>query len=139
MESKRIIKYLAPFTIVVIVVIFIINIATHGNIQHPGKSSYQSKCADCHGNKGEGIKTLVPPLFNADFALKNFDSIPCWLKNGLNHPITVNGIEYDQPMYGVEMDEIQIANVMNYISKELLNSEKEISSIQVRKRLKGCK
>ena len=115
------------------------NVIGHGSIQHPGKSSYQSKCASCHGDNGEGIKTLVPPLANADFALHNFDSIPCWLKNGLNHPIKVNGIEYDQPMYGLEMDEIQIANVMNYISKELLHSDKEINSLTVKKLLKGCK
>ncbi len=139
MQFKQIIKYLAPFTIVVIALIFIVNIITHGSIQHPGKSSYKSKCADCHGDKGEGIKTLIPPLANSDFALKHFDSIPCWLKNGLNHPITVNGIEYDQPMYGLEMDEIQIANVMNYISKELLKSDKEINSHEVKKRLKECR
>ncbi|MES2621933.1 MAG: cytochrome c [Bacteroidota bacterium] len=139
MQAKRIIKYLAPFTILLIVVIFIVNIFSHGSIQHPGKSSYQTKCADCHGDEGQGIKTLVPPLANSDFALQHFDSIPCWLKNGIHHPIVVNGVEYDQPMYGVEMDEIQIANVMNYISKELLNSDKQINSIQVKEQLKGCK
>jgi mono/diheme cytochrome c family protein len=139
LDSQRIIKYLAPFTIVVIIIIFLINFLTHGSIQHPGKSSYQSRCADCHGENGEGIKTLVPPLAKSDFALQNLDSLPCWLKNGLNHPITVNGIQYDQPMYGLEMDEIQIANVMNYLSKELLGSDKEINSLEVKKRLKECK
>ena len=139
LNSSRIIKYLAPFTILVIVLIFIYNVITHGNIQHPGKTTYQNKCAGCHGDKAEGIRELIPPLNDSQFALQHFDSIPCWLKNGLNHPITVNGIKYDQPMYGVEMDEIQIANVMNYMSKELLNSEKEINSIEVKEKLKMCK
>jgi mono/diheme cytochrome c family protein len=139
LKAANIIKYLAPFTIVVIIVIFIVNIATHGSIQHPGKSSYESKCADCHGDKGEGIKALVPPLANSDFALQHFDSIPCWLKNGMSHAIIVNGIEYDQPMYPLEMDEIQIANVMNYISQEMLESDKTVSSLQVKQRLKECK
>jgi mono/diheme cytochrome c family protein len=123
----------------VIIIIFIVNVLTHGSIQHPGKSSYQTKCADCHGENGEGIKTLVPPLMSSDFAKQNFDSLPCWLKNGMNKSITVNGIKYDQPMYGLEMDAIQIANVMNYLSKEMLGADKEINSLQVKKRLKECK
>ena len=126
--------------IVVIAIVFVVNIITHGSIEHPGKSSYKNKCAGCHGDTGEGIRTLVPPLVNSDFASQYFDSIPCWLKHGLNYPITVNGINYDQPMYGLEMDEIQIANLMNYLNKELLHSDKEeITSIQVKERLKGCK
>jgi mono/diheme cytochrome c family protein len=139
LKSSHLIRYLAPFTIVVIIIIFIVNVVTHGSIQHPGKSSYQSRCADCHGEKGEGIRALVPPLYKSDFALQHFDSIPCWLKNGMSHPITVNGKEYDQPMYGLEMDAIQIANVMNYISQEMLGSDKTVTSLQVKKRMKECK
>lgn len=129
---------LLPFTFLIVVVVFILNIITHGSIQHPGKSSYQTNCAQCHGDNGEGIRVLIPPLKDADFAKNNFDSIPCWLKNGISHRIVVNGIEYDQPMYGLEMDEIQIANVMNYLSKELLNSDREINSQQVKEILKTC-
>ena len=139
MLPKRFIKYLAPLTIVVIIVIFVLNVLTHGSIQHPGKSSYQSKCAGCHGDKGEGVKVLIPPLKDADFALAHFDSIPCWLRNGLNHPITINGVEYDQPMYGLEMDEIQIANVMNYISSEFLSSDRQVSAHRVKQQLRNCK
>jgi mono/diheme cytochrome c family protein len=138
LKASGIIKYLAPFTIVVIIIIFIVNVITHGSIQHPGKTSYQSQCADCHGDKGEGIRALVPPLASSDFASKHFDSIPCWIKNGMNHPITVNGTAYDQPMYPLEMDEIQIANVMNYISKEMLGSDKTVNASEVRRRLKEC-
>ena len=57
----------------------------------------------------------------------------------MNHSITVNGVLYDQPMYGLEMDEIQIANVMNYLDKEMLNGGKEINSRQVKEMLKGCR
>lgn len=138
-KLKKIIQFIFPFSLVIIVVVFILNIITHGSIQHPGKSSYQTNCAQCHGDNGEGIKVLIPPLMNADFARNNFDSIPCWLKNGITHHIVVNGVEYEQPMYGLKMDEIQIANVMNYLSKELLNSDKDINSIQVKEILKNCK
>lgn len=139
MKAKRILQIIAPFTMVIVTVVFVLNIIVHGSIQHPGKSSYQSRCAQCHGDNGEGIKVLIPPLLHSDFARNNFDSIPCWLKNGITHKILVNGIEYEQPMYGLDMDEIQIANVMNYLSKELLDTAREINSIEVKAILKNCK
>ncbi len=139
MKLKRLLQLIAPFTLVIIIAVFVLNIITHGSIQHPGKSSYQTNCAQCHGDNGEGIRVLIPPLFHSDFAKNNFDSIPCWLKNGISHKISVNGVEYEQPMYGLNMDEIQIANVMNYLSKELLDSNREVNSIQVKEILKNCK
>lgn len=139
MKLKRLLQLIAPFTLFIIIAVFVLNIITHGSIQHPGKSSYQTNCAQCHGDSGEGIRVLIPPLLHSDFAKNNFDSIPCWLKNGISHKITVNGVEYDQPMYALEMDEIQIANVMNYLSKELLDTNREVNSIQVKEILKNCK
>ncbi|MFN8286154.1 MAG: cytochrome c [Chitinophagales bacterium] len=138
-RSMNIIKFLAPFFIVLIIAVFVANIITHGSIQHPGKSVYESKCAMCHGKDGEGIKVLVPPLMEADFALQNFDSIPCWLQNGITRQITVNGTPYEQNMYGIELDEVQMANVINYISRDLLKSDRRINSEWVKTQLKQCK
>lgn len=138
MNPKRYIKYLAPFFIVVIAVVFVWNVLTHGSIPHPGKTTYMDKCAQCHGDNGEGIKALTPPLMNADFPKNNFDSIPCWIKFGMNHPITVNGIAYDQPMYPNEIDEIQTANVINFISTEFLKYDTAVNSIWVKKRWESC-
>jgi mono/diheme cytochrome c family protein len=137
---KKVLVRLIPALFVLTLVIgFIYNLFYHGQIEHPGKSVYANQCAQCHGDEGEGIKVLVPPMARADIFLQNFDSIPCWLKHGLNHPIVVNGQAYDQPMYPPGVDEIQIANVMNYISKQFMNSDREINSIWVKEKLKGCK
>ncbi len=137
--NKKHLRYLAPFTIVVIVAIFIWNIFSHGSIQHPGKSTYQSRCAQCHGDKGEGIKTLTPPLFQADLPVQQFDSLPCWIKHGMNRPIQVNGITYDQPMYPIEVDEIQTANVINYLCEEFFGYDTTVNSIWVKEKWKNCK
>ncbi len=138
MKFNKLIRYLAPFTIVGIVIISVWNLFTHGQIQHPGKSTYQSKCAQCHGDNGEGIKLLTPPLANTDFAMQNFDSLPCWLKYGMNHPITVNGVDYDQPMYPNEIDEIQMSNVINFMCSEYFHSDSSVSSIWVKQKLEHC-
>jgi cytochrome c1 len=137
-KTNTLIRYAAPFAIVGIVAISIWNLFSHGQIQHPGKSTYTNKCAQCHGDNGEGIKSLTPPLANADFAMQNFDSLPCWIKNGMNHPIKVNGVDYDQPMYPNEIDEIQTANVINFMSSEFFNCDSSISSIWVKQKWKGC-
>lgn len=136
--KNNIVKYLAPFAIVIVIAMFIYNIVKHGHIQHPGKTTYQRECAQCHGDNGEGIKALIPPLLESDFAKNNFDSIPCWLKNGLTRPITVNGKQYEQPMYGLKMDNIETANVINYINKEFLRTEREINAAWVAQRWKEC-
>lgn len=137
--KQKPVKYIGPLLLLVIVAIFVVNVVTNGTVAHPGKISYESKCADCHGRQGEGIKTLVPPLFKSDYALQHFDSIPCWIRGGINHPITVNGVLYDQPMYGIALNDIEITNIMNYISSEMLQSNKTVSSQQVKEMLTHCK
>jgi hypothetical protein len=137
--QKNLIRYIAPFIIFIIVAVFVYNIVTHGYIQHPGKTSYERSCAQCHGDAGEGIRSLIPPLENSDYAKQNFDSIPCWIKNGLYHPITVNGKPYDQPMYPVEMSEVEVSNLMNYMAKEFLEIDREVNSAWVKKQWEGCK
>lgn len=139
MTRKKIIQYIAPFSIFIIIVLFIYDIWSHGTIEHPGKTGYKANCANCHGEEGEGIKALVPPLNHSDFAAKNIDSIPCWLKAGLNRPITVDGKTYDQPMYPGNLDEVQISNIINFMNGEFFNLDKNVSPQWVGERLKGCK
>jgi mono/diheme cytochrome c family protein len=142
LNRQKIIQYLAPFTIVFIVLLFIYNIWSHGTIEHPGAASYKANCSQCHGDNGEGIKSLVPPLNQSDFAEKNIDSIPCWLKFGLSHPITVKGTVYDQPMYPFDtlrLNEVQIANIINYMNKEYFGRDNPVNSQWVIAHWKGCK
>jgi mono/diheme cytochrome c family protein len=130
---------LAPFAIGLIIALFIYNIYSHGKIVHPGEALFKVQCAQCHGDNGEGTKKLVPPLNGADFAAKNIDSIPCWLKFGLNHPITVNDTVYDQAMYPSTIDEVQIANVINYMNSEFFKSDRLVNSSWVRNQWQKCR
>ena len=41
-------------------------------------------------------------------------------------------------MYGLDMGEVEIANVINYINKEMLNNDAEINANEVKDRLKNC-
>ena len=142
LNSKKIIQYLAPFSLVFIILLFIYNVISHGQIDDPGQVCYKANCSQCHGENGEGIKSLVPPINGSDFAAQNIDSLPCWLKFGLNHTITVKNVSYDQPMYPFDtmrLDEVQIANLINYMSKTYIKIDKEVNPQWVRDRWKQCK
>jgi mono/diheme cytochrome c family protein len=138
--KQTLLKYLPTLFFIGLVAVFIYNLLEHGRIEHPGFTVYKNQCAQCHSEDGNGIRELVPPINDADFLNTYFDSIPCWLTNGLNHAIVVKGITYDQPMYPPKVDEIQIANVMNYLRDEYkLKRPTEVNSIWVKEQIKGCK
>jgi mono/diheme cytochrome c family protein len=135
---KKWLNYLAPFSIFGLIAVFVWNVATHGQIDHPGKFTYENKCSGCHGEKGEGIETLIPPLYAADFMIANFDSLPCIIKHGINRPITVNGIKYDQPMYGVEISQVELTNLINYMARDFAKIDREVSADWVKKKIQDC-
>ncbi len=140
MNLKKIASLFIKLTPVAVVVgLIAYNLLTFGVIEHPGKTVYISHCADCHGNSGEGVRQLIPPLLNADIAIEKFDSIPCWIKNGMNGELIVNGVTYNQPMYPIKLNDVQTANVMSYIAKEFLKTDKQIKSEQVRELQKQCR
>jgi mono/diheme cytochrome c family protein len=138
LKKELLISVLPALVIITVVVLFVYNIYDHGRIVHPGQVLYKAQCAQCHGDNGEGIKTLVPPLTSSGFALKNIDSIPCWIKNGMSHPVIINDTLYDQPMYPNNLDEVQISNVINFMTTEFWHTDREVNSGWVKERLKTC-
>ena len=92
-----------------------------------GERLYVQHCANCHGKNGEGLRTLYPPLRNADY-LKNKDAVICLIKNGSNKPIIVNGITYTQAMPKVAgIYDIDIAQISTFIYGKFMNSDSLIT------------
>lgn len=137
MKSKLIVL-LKFLPLLFLIGLFVFNLFNYGVLDDPGKVLYKHYCADCHGENGEGIKQLIPPLKNSDMALTHFDSIACWIKNGMSHQITVNGKVYEQTMYPIKINAVETANVINYISKEFLQSDKLTTSAKVTEQFKKC-
>ena len=48
-----------------------------------GAAVYQSHCQNCHGDKGEGLAALIPPLTDTLFLKTNKHQIACYLENGV--------------------------------------------------------
>lgn len=90
--------------------------------KHQGERLYGQHCSGCHGEQGEGLGQLIPPLAGSDYLAQHSGQLACIVRNGLNGPIVVNGVPYNQLMLGVqdttthrELSPAQVTNLLNYI------------------------
>jgi mono/diheme cytochrome c family protein len=134
-------KNKTTYTIYIVIIFTIIINACQTKTFSIGQESYNNKCANCHGQNGEGLNGLIPPLANSDYLKKNKDQIACIIKNGLNGEIQVNGIKYEQAMPAASnrLTAADIANIINFIQNEWGNNNGEISLPEVQSQLDGCK
>ena len=91
-----------------------------------GKEIYNDFCVQCHLDNGEGVSGVFPPLAKSDYLLKNVEMSIRGLKYGLSGPIVVNGEEYNGVMQNQGLDNLEIADVMNFILNNWGNESKEI-------------
>lgn len=82
-----------------------------------GEVLYNSECASCHLEKGDGLPGIIPPINNSDYLINNFDHLACIIKNGIHDTLHVNGRRYTDPMSGLpHLKEEEIINIINYIN-----------------------
>jgi mono/diheme cytochrome c family protein len=65
-------------------------------------------------------------LAKSDYLINNIDLSIKGLKYGLSGPIVVNGEEYNGVMQEQGLDDVEIADVMNYILNNWGNEHKEM-------------
>ncbi|MCO6432055.1 MAG: nitrite reductase, copper-containing [Deltaproteobacteria bacterium] len=103
-----------------------------------GQNVYSNNCFMCHGQSGEGVPGVFPPLAKADYltkraAAKNRDELIAIPLFGISGKITVNGKEYDSVMPALStLNEREVAAVLTYITNSWGNSAKEFSVEEVR-------
>ena len=113
--------------------------ACQQNPWRDGEWLYQKNCASCHGETGQGLGELIPPLAGADFLEKNRDRLPCIVRNGLQDTIVVNGKTFAQPMAGVpHLSDIEITNLLNYVNHAWGNDYGVYKLEEVRGLLEKC-
>jgi cytochrome c551 len=105
-----------------------------------GERLYTAHCANCHGEQGQGLGALIPPLAGSDYMQKNASKLACILVKGLSEEIVVNGKTYSgQPMPANEtLTDIHVSNILNYINNSWGNHNGEVSLEAVRTMLKDC-
>ena len=104
-----------------------------------GEQLYKQHCANCHQENGTGFGLLYPPLDSADFLIKYPDSAICIIRNGRSGDLTVNGRSYNQPMpASPTLTDIEIAEIMTYISNSWSNEEGMFEVKKVTEILSKC-
>lgn len=99
-----------------------------------GRQYYVSTCAGCHGEDGEGIKRMGPPLNNSEWVTGNEKRLAMILIHGLEGPLTVNGVQYQSPEIlpvmpsMASLDNGRIANILTYIRNEWNNNAPAVKS-----------
>jgi mono/diheme cytochrome c family protein len=102
-----------------------------------GFTLYQTHCANCHQRDGKGLESLYPAL-SSDY-LMDKSKVICWIKNGINQPMTVNGKMYNRAMpANPALKDLEIAEIVTYVYATW-GKQTEITPIEtVQKALEQC-
>ncbi len=104
-----------------------------------GNVIYQSRCQNCHGEKGEGLNGLIPPLTDSTYLKTNKAALACSIKFGLKGKITVVNKEFEGEMPANDLAPVEIAEVLTYVSNSFGNKTGTITLDMANKYLAGCR
>jgi len=109
------------------------------NNEDPVAKTFQNKCGNCHGNNGEGLKQLIPPIANSDYLQKHHENLICIIRNGMSDTIVVNGIMHHQIMPdNKDMSVIEMTNLVNYINRNWYPDRPHLTTKDVREKMDSC-
>ncbi|MDQ0639200.1 mono/diheme cytochrome c family protein [Pedobacter sp. W3I1] len=110
------------------------------NYMSNGKDIYKAKCQNCHGEHGEGLGQLTPPLTDSVFLKANKTRLACFIKKGAKESLIIHGKEYKEKMPAFpELADIDVAQVMVYITNSFGNKQGFVPYSEVSKHLQNCK
>lgn len=104
-----------------------------------GRDLYISYCQNCHGAKGEGLAKLAPPLTDTVFLKQNKKKLACWIKNGVSEPMVVAGIKYEAKMPDHNFANIDIAQIIVYVTNTFGNNQGNYTQNEVAADLSNCR
>ena len=103
-----------------------------------GQRLYNNYCANCHQRDGKGLRSLIPPLREADY-LKRRKEVACLIRYGARGAMIVSDKKYDAVMPAhSSLRNIQIAELMSYIGNAWGNREGLIPVKEVNHYLDSC-
>jgi mono/diheme cytochrome c family protein len=108
--------------------------------QNESAKIYATHCANCHGAQGEGLQRLIPPLAGSDYLVKNRLALACLIRKGVQGPLTVNGVAFNQVMPPADshLTDSQITNLLNFIQTSWGNQGEVFTIREVSEQLQGC-
>lgn len=89
-----------------------------------GRQQYLSVCAGCHGNNGEGVRRMAPPLAGSEWVTGDERRLALLVLHGIEGPLDVAGKVYESPEIlptmpsHSTMDDDNILSILTYIRNE---------------------
>lgn len=120
-------------------VILVVGLASFGGLAHAqsddasqGLNAYRSNCSSCHGEAGEGVPGVFPPLVEHIAGVTELESGTDYLLHvllfGLEGPILVNGEQYNGVMPGWgHLPDSTLISLMNFVLAEWGTPESEVT------------
>lgn len=99
---------------------------------------YQNHCQNCHGEKGEGLSSLIPPFTDTAYLKANLASLACKINFGLKGKITVSGKDFYGEMPAANLTPIEIAQALTYVTNSFGNKLGIITVDEVNADLNKC-
>jgi len=96
-----------------------------------GEKIYMSYCITCHLDKGQGIPGAFPPLANSDYLMADKERAIRTILNGLTEEITVNGQVYFGEMTPQDLNDREVADVLNFIMNNWGNNGETVLESEV--------
>lgn len=103
-----------------------------------GKEIYNTYCKTCHGQNGEGLGQLAPPLTDTIFLKNNKANLACYIVNGTSQPMSINGQLYQEKMPKFNLANIDVSKVIVYITNSFGNKQGIYKPDQVAADLNNC-
>lgn len=104
-----------------------------------GKSLFEKTCENCHGEKGEGLGNLYPPLSDTAAIRSKQTSLACVVKYGMHEPIKIGNRLFDTAMpANPKLSDQEIAYILTYVGNSFGNELGLITTEDVSQQLKNC-
>lgn len=103
-----------------------------------GQKVYLTHCQNCHGEKGEGLGNLYPPLTDTTFFQANRHKLACIIKLGTSGELEVAGKKFNSVMPASNLSAVDIAYVLTYINTKINKGTESFPLDEVEKNLKNC-
>ncbi len=99
-----------------------------------GQAIYTKSCANCHGEKGEGLKNLYPKIYQSK-VLNDPAFLVCLIKNGKQNKDQKVGLMMPSNPTLYDLD---IAQLVTYMNVSFNQTEKMMSADEVKAFLNKC-
>jgi nitrite reductase (NO-forming) len=102
-----------------------------------GKTVYDANCAACHLADGKGVAGVFPPLANSDFFQQRPYEMAHIVLHGRSGEIVVNGEHYNSVMPPQDLNDTQVADVINYVNMAMNGGKAVLTPEQVKQMRKA--